>query len=136
MQVRLQSLLFFVAAPLVASQCLIDDPSSLTDVILRQECSYDKLLSRINQARRVLIGSGVTNCLKKEEELAALLRLDPSNEDAIVAKVDSICDQAISRSRTDADYSVHFEDIPLIESTDAETIHRFLKEFYDGGELH
>jgi hypothetical protein len=91
----------------------------------------------INRQKNALIADqGVANCLNKEKELGALLGLDPTNVSDMEAKINRICDNAISQSTTDTDYVVKFEDIPLIESTDSETINRFLDEFYDGGTFH
>merc|ERR550539_1033967 len=71
------------------------------------------------------------NCFPKEEELGALL--DLHIEEEMIAKIENICDEAISHSRNDQDFVVKFGDIQLIDSEDSTTINRFLKEYYDGG---
>ena len=123
-------LIVSITVSLVSSQCLVDQPDLVFE--LRNECSYDKLLSTVNRAKNQLVNNGTTNCLRREEELGALLGLQSTND--MKAKVESICDQALSRSRSDTDFAVDFSTIPLVESEDETTINRFIKEFYDGGE--
>ena len=116
----------------VASQCLIDNPDSISKIeLMNEECSYDQVLRKVNKAKNALRDSGVTTCLNKKDELGALLGL--SDEGDMIAKVESICDQAISHSRTDADFAIDFKDIPLTDTQNTDAINRFLKEFYDGG---
>ena len=101
---------------------------------LSKGCTYDKVLRKVKQQKNALItDKGVTNCLSKVEELGALLALG-DDQDAMEAKIDSICDEAIGHSRTDDNFVVDFETISLIDDDDRETVSRFLKEYYDGGE--
>jgi hypothetical protein len=130
---KLSLTLLALSATHVFSQCLIEHPD-YANFELNNECTYDKVLMNVNRQKNALIADqGVANCLNKEKELGALLGLDPTNVSDMEAKINRICDNAISQSTTDTDYVVKFEDIPLIESTDSETINRFLDEFYDGG---
>ena len=133
---KLSILLFSISAPLVTSQCLVNNPSE-ANLTPRHECTYDKVLTLVNRKRNALRNAGDTTCLRRDGELAALLGFDPNNfsENQMRAKVESICDQAISRSRTDGDYAIDFNSIQLIDSADSTTINRFLKEFFDGGKI-
>ena len=129
---KLNLILFSLSAPFVVSQCLIEFPE-YAKFEVRKGCNYEKVLVKINQQRKALmVDKGVT-CLKRVGELGALLGLG-EDEAAMEAKINSICDEAISHSRTDTDYSIDFSTIPLIEDdADEETVNRFMKEYFDGG---
>jgi hypothetical protein len=120
-----------LSAPLAAAQCLRTYPETLTFDV-REECSYDKVFTYVKKKARNLKRKGF-GCLSPEEELGDMLGLDPTNEESMRAKIGNICDEARSHSRTDDNFAIHFEDVELIGSDDADTISRFIKEFYDGG---
>jgi len=129
---NLNLVLLSLTTPLAASQCLVSNPD-VVEFEMKGECSYEKVLAKLRRLRNVERNQGATNCYRDiVQELGALLGL--SNEDDMRDKIDSICDEAISHSRSDPDYAIKFESIPLTDSTpDQETVTRFLKEFYDGG---
>ena len=133
LKMKLAIVLFSASISLVASQCLVNQPGGF-EIELRNHCSYDQVLKRVKQARNGLRAAGDTTCARSvEEELQALL--DLTDEVDMIAKIENICDEAISHSRNDQDFAVKFGDIQLIDSEDSTTINRFLKEYYDGGKL-
>lgn len=138
---KYQISLLFLLFPLTNAQCLKNNPEyAILDV--RKTCDFDSVLQASGRAMRKVTDETGDTCSGRMKELKLLL--DVKSTDDLVAKVNDICDDITSRTKTNIaasantdDLAVQFETIPLgLEDADSEAINRFLSEFYDGGTFY